>query len=52
MTNVVQDKGRALKRLVAMFGNISSIEESKKKIAIYLKVNKYIKKFNLKIISF
>jgi len=41
MTNVVHpDKGRALKRLVAMFANISFIEQSKKDIDIYLKVKK------------
>ncbi len=39
-TSVVpQNKGRSLKRLVTMFANISSIEESKNNITIYLRVN-------------
>jgi hypothetical protein len=36
-------KGQALKRLVSMFANISSIEKSKNDIPLYLQVNQYFR---------
>jgi len=49
---VKQSNGQPLKRLVAMFSNISRIKKAKNNIAVYVKVNKSIINRILKIFSF
>jgi transketolase len=46
------EKGRPLKRLVSKFGNISSIEQSKKDIIVYIYVSHRHSLFNFKSICF